>query len=66
MSNYQITNRRGGERRKQFTTPQFPFYDTTGHMLERDRRFIPDRRLGSITVEWINEEEIITDFTDVK
>lgn len=35
-------------------------------MLERDRRFMPDRRLGSITVEWINEEEVISNFNSVK
>ena len=37
------------------TMPRIPFRDSNGVTIKECRRKIPDRRLGSIQVEWIDE-----------
>lgn len=48
--------RRGGDRRKSFRTPRFPFNDSHDTWVVRDRRVCPERRMGGIQVEWIHEK----------
>jgi hypothetical protein len=63
MSDHQVTNRRHDrERRKEFVTPRFPFYDYAACLVTHDRRCLPDRRLEGITVEWITDQEILANY----
>ncbi len=47
-----MRDQRTGERRHDFDSAQtFPFTDSTGRIVHRDRRTSPDRRLNSIQLE---------------
>lgn len=43
------------ERRQYTVMPRVPFKDSNGATIKECRRKIPDRRIGNIQVEWINE-----------
>lgn len=43
------------ERRQNRAMPRVPFKDSYGATIKECRRKIPDRRIGNIQVEWINE-----------
>jgi hypothetical protein len=43
------------ERRQSKGMPRVPFKDSNGATIKECRRKIPDRRIGNIQVEWINE-----------
>lgn len=45
------------DRRKGFVSPELPFMTDNGITVARERRHIPDRRVNSINVEWIDVEE---------
>jgi len=51
----QKNRRRNEDRRKYNGTPGFPFKDSSGAAIRECRRKIPDRRIGSIQTEWIDE-----------
>jgi hypothetical protein len=44
-----------GDRRLDMAMPKIPFKDSNGATVKECRRKIPDRRLGNIQVEWIDE-----------
>ena len=44
-----------GDRRQGRMMPRVPFKDGNGATIKECRRRIPDRRIGSIQDEWINE-----------
>ena len=44
-----------GDRRHKADMPRVPFKDSNGATIKECRRKIPDRRLGNIQVEWIDE-----------
>jgi hypothetical protein len=44
-----------GDRRLDRAMPKLPFKDSNGAIIKECRRTIPDRRLGNIQVEWIEE-----------
>jgi len=43
------------DRRQYKDMPKVPFKDSNGATIKVCRRKIPDRRLGNIQTEWINE-----------
>jgi hypothetical protein len=43
------------DRRHNHAMPRAPFKDSNGATIKECRRKIPDRRLGNIQVEWIDE-----------
>jgi hypothetical protein len=43
------------DRRYNNGMPRVPFKDSNGATIKECRRKIPDRRLGNIKVEWIDE-----------
>jgi len=43
------------DRRHNYAMPRAPFKDSNGATIKECRRKIPDRRLGNIQVEWIDE-----------
>ena len=44
-----------GDRRQDMGIPRIPFKDSTGATIRECRREIPDRRIGNIHAEWIDE-----------
>jgi hypothetical protein len=44
-----------GDRRQNEVMPRVPFKDSNGATIMECRRKIPDRRIGNIQVEWIDE-----------
>ena len=48
---------RSNDRRNQADTPEFPFRDSRGELIEHDRRKFPDRRINNIEVEEIEWED---------
>ena len=46
---------RVGDRRLEKCMPKVPFKDSNGVTIKACRRKIPDRRLGGINVEWVDE-----------
>lgn len=44
-----------GDRRQDREMPRIPFKDSNGVTVTECRRRIPDRRLGNIHVEWVDE-----------
>jgi hypothetical protein len=46
-----------GDRRQKMDMPGVPFKDTKGVMVKQCRRKTPDRRAGSIHLEWISDYE---------
>jgi len=49
-SNFQVY-----DRRRSATMPAVPFRDSSGTIINEDRRKTPDRRLNNIQAEWVNE-----------
>ncbi len=49
---------RRADRRRSFKTPAFPFYDSSGSLVNRDRRIAAERRLSYFEVEWISDTPI--------
>jgi hypothetical protein len=43
------------DRRTGFVSPELPFMMDNGISVIRERRYLPDRRLSSINVEWIED-----------
>jgi len=54
-----MKDRRSHKRdRRNFTQQQeFPLRDSDNKLVLADRRRVPDRRTGSIEVDWIEEDE---------
>jgi hypothetical protein len=46
---------RSEDRRQNEGMPRVPFKDSNGETIKECRRKIPDRRIGNIQVEWIDE-----------
>ena len=44
-----------GDRRQDMGIPRIPFKDSTGATIRECRRRTPDRRIGNIHAEWIDE-----------
>jgi hypothetical protein len=44
-----------GDRRDNKNMPRVPFKDSHGATIKECRRKIPDRRIGNIQAEWIDE-----------
>jgi len=51
---------RTADRRWQNASPACPFRDSNGFRVMNDRRKLPDRRIGNIQVEWVEEIELAT------
>ena len=49
---------RSEDRRQNEVMPRVPFKDSNGATIKECRRKIPDRRIGNIQVEWIDEDVI--------
>jgi hypothetical protein len=47
---------RPDDRRNSLETPEFPFHDSHGELIEHDRRRVPDRRINNIEVEEIEQD----------
>ena len=43
------------DRRRDKDMPEVPFKDSNGTTIKESRRQIPDRRIGNIEAEWIDE-----------
>lgn len=51
-----MAERRTGNDRRSWKKTQnvvYPFFDSDGTVVERDRRVTPDRRLNNIEVQWL-------------
>lgn len=44
-----------GDRRHSSSMPRVPFKDSNGATIKTNRRRIPDRRIGEIQAEWVDE-----------
>jgi hypothetical protein len=61
-----MENRRKKDDRRTFRpTPAFPFADTHGCFLHESRSRAPDRRLNSLSAEWISMA-LVHDHLDLK
>jgi hypothetical protein len=49
--------RSGMDRRGWHPMPAPPFSDSSGVLVSRDRRKVPDRRIGNIKVNWRGDDD---------
>ena len=52
--------KRKKDRRDYNRPPEFPLRDSDNRFVLADRRRVPDRRTGSIEVDWIEEDLVIS------
>jgi len=54
-----VLSHRAGERRHHSKKTRFPPSDSEGVLVLGDRRVQPDRRLGNIQVEWLENVRVL-------
>jgi hypothetical protein len=58
-----MQERRHNQRRSDAQARSFPYRRGDGELVESDRRYLPDRRLDSLSVEEISCEDFISELS---